>query len=260
MREQGGVRNPKRTAWSASALKASSGCELAFALRYTRPRVEEVQSSPAAVGDAIHAAIEEVLRSGASVEDVLHARQASLTSVDTRRLLGHVEQVARTVATLRRWMEIYGVPREELLLEQSLQAAWEDEPRWLVGKIDMAFRIRRDGAPAMLVVDHKTGRNEGFLPHELQMLVYAELVFQSYPDIQAVCPVVHYTRDGELVRGDVIPAAQRLELRDHLRGLTQAAGAILAKPRWTPTRSAQCRVCPYKPECPIHTSPRGGMR
>jgi len=244
-----------RKGWSASALKASSTCELAFSLRYTGIRADPtVEDTYTVVGNAVHQAIEDALRSGVSVEERLTQLGTELTSVDLRRLLGHVSTVVKSVAMIQRWLDIYGA-RDKLELEKSLRAERDGQP-WLVGKIDLMFPFTRDGRLHMIVLDHKTGRNEGTIAHDTQLCIYAELVFANYPDVQAVCPIVHYTREGDFAKGDIIDRNERESLQAHIGQLTDHAEMVIQKDKPAPTKSRACDSCGYASRCPLQQGVR----
>lgn len=246
----------KHRGWSASAIKASSTCELAFSFRMQGKKpIRMIESTHTVVGNAIHKVIEDALGQGTSVEDGFAKMTSELTSVDYRRLLSHTARVEQTVATIRRWIDVYQA-KDKVLLEHALTAPDDQGDPWLIGRIDLMIPFVKGGRPAMLIMDHKTGQNQGTLPHETQLLVYAELVFSSFETVELVCPVIHYTKEGDLVRGDVIDRKDRAALRAHLRSLTEQAASVAAMTHPKPTKSHACESCGYFEESPLQTRKR----
>lgn len=240
-------------AYSYSRLQLFDRCPFAWKCRYV-DEVPEIKSESLITGSDLHeflaSYINHCIKEGVQTDLEYLDRYAF---PDRGTLNRDIQAIAHTVK------DTFTVPREALtgpaMVEKKLAfnrfwnpVEWDDPQAFFRGIIDL-FHI--EGALGV-VTDHKSNRqimSKKDVEGDLQLMIYAYLVFLLHPEIDEALPRLNFLRYGcAMVSGAVLTRADVSHVPDLI---ARKAAIIEAEKDFPPKQNSFCEWCGYRSHCPL---------
>jgi len=253
--------------WSVSKAKCAEQCPHKFFLQYVeKPKVEELRTIESLVGNVIHKVLEYALGGGGklSLERCfrLAIKEANLTTREIEVVRGHEPAVHNFLRKFKNYQQKH--PCQTPRLEEELGVDFDGNPvdYWdkkglIRGKIDVYMQF--SNRPHGIILDHKTGKDNGFEPHAVQFDSYDLIKRANSPELKKIVRIINYVKTDRILMG---PAMDVSDIQPLL-------GKVVAYLNETTDGAHQfnevrpgplCNWCKYKVVCRAHADGANGTK